>query len=402
MKTKEKFDTSGSLLSGILLIAGTSIGAGMLALPVVTGVSGFYPALFVSTLCWLFMLATGLLFLEATLWMPAGSNLLSMAGRFLGPWGKWISGAAFLFLYYCLMVSYLAGGVPIFIDAFTISGIPIANPYAFWIFTLLFASLTFIGHKVVDRINWILMAGLIISYVLLISIGSTEIKPQLLEHRTWGIAWFAAPTLFSAYGYHNIIPTLTTYLNRDVKKLRWAIIIGTSIPFIVYSLWQWLIIGTIPLDQLQLAQAQGTPITETLQEIVHHSWIGTLGLFFGLFALITSLLGVALSMVDFLGDGTNLPRTGRSRAILTALVFLPPAAFALNYPQIFLTAISLAGGFGEAILNGLIPIAFVYIGHHLLKFPTTPYSPTNKFFLVILLLFTNLIIALEIIQLLYH
>ena len=36
----------GRLLGGILLVAGTAIGAGMLALPVSTGLAGFYPSLF--------------------------------------------------------------------------------------------------------------------------------------------------------------------------------------------------------------------------------------------------------------------------------------------------------------------------------------------------------------------
>ncbi|MES2272690.1 MAG: aromatic amino acid transport family protein, partial [Chlamydiota bacterium] len=52
------------VFGGTLLVAGTSIGAGMLALPVVTASGGFLPALFVYFLCWLFMTCTGLLLLE--------------------------------------------------------------------------------------------------------------------------------------------------------------------------------------------------------------------------------------------------------------------------------------------------------------------------------------------------
>jgi len=99
-----------SVWSGVLLIGGTSIGAGMLALPVVTGLSGFFPAMVVNTVCWLFMLATGLLLLEATLWMKEGANILSMTERILGPAGKVFGGGAFIFLYYCLLISYISGG----------------------------------------------------------------------------------------------------------------------------------------------------------------------------------------------------------------------------------------------------------------------------------------------------
>ena len=79
-----------NLLSGSLLIAGTSIGAGMLGIPLITGQAGLKPALLITVVTWIYMLMTGLLFLEVTLWMPKGSNVLSMAKRFLGPKGQWI------------------------------------------------------------------------------------------------------------------------------------------------------------------------------------------------------------------------------------------------------------------------------------------------------------------------
>ena len=42
---------SNRIVGGTLLVAGTSIGAGMLALPVVTALGGFFPAFFIYLLC---------------------------------------------------------------------------------------------------------------------------------------------------------------------------------------------------------------------------------------------------------------------------------------------------------------------------------------------------------------
>ena len=39
-------EKSGSVLGGMLLIAGSCIGAGMLGLPILTGLSGLMPSLF--------------------------------------------------------------------------------------------------------------------------------------------------------------------------------------------------------------------------------------------------------------------------------------------------------------------------------------------------------------------
>ena len=75
------------VVSGSLLIAGTTIGAGMLGIPLVTSQCGFVPAIIITVIVWAFMLATGLLLLRATLWMPNHSSFLSISRHFLGRWG---------------------------------------------------------------------------------------------------------------------------------------------------------------------------------------------------------------------------------------------------------------------------------------------------------------------------
>jgi tyrosine-specific transport protein len=74
------FHSLGHVFGGTMLIAGTMVGVGMLALPVATGEGGFFPAVVIYLICWLFMLCTGLLLLEVCTWMPKDSNLC------LAPW----------------------------------------------------------------------------------------------------------------------------------------------------------------------------------------------------------------------------------------------------------------------------------------------------------------------------
>ncbi|MFQ5730078.1 MAG: amino acid permease [Waddliaceae bacterium] len=392
---KERF--GGSALSGMLLVGGTSIGAGMLALPVVTGIAGFLPAMVVNTLCWLFMLSTGLLLLEVTLWMEDGSNLLSMAKRFLGTAGKFIGGAFFIFLYYCLLVSYIDGGTTLLVDAtMRWTGLELTGFLGYLFFAATFGFIIYFGHKVIDRVNWVLMVSLIVSYFLLICVGSTEVVTDYLVRKEWGLTLVAAPILFSAYGYHNIIPSMTSYLKRNVNKLRLAIICGTAIPFIVYSLWQWMIIGSLEQGDIASAAANQEPITKALQSIVGNPWVSFFGGYFGFFALVTSFLGVSLSMVDFFADGLKISREGVNRLWLCVMVFLPPVIFAALNPGIFLQALGIAGGFGEAILNGLFPIAMVWVGRYHMKLSSEYTVPGGRFLLGVLTLFTFIIIGIEI------
>jgi len=368
----------------------------MLAIPLVTGLAGFVPAMFASTLSWLFMLATGLLFLEVTLWMPDGSNVISMASRFLGPVGKVLGALFFLFLYYCLMVSYIAGGAPLFTDALqTLITPDITMEIGFVFFTLLFGFIVLVGAWFVDRVNWILMTSLILSYFLMVGLGAKEVQPTLLLHKDWGGALFAVPILFSAYGYHNIIPSLSTYLKRNRQMLRLTVILGTTLPFIIYSLWQWLIIGSVPRETLLQSAELGIPASSLLAKATGISWVAGLSLFFGFFAIVTSLLGVSLSMVDFLGDGFHLSRKGLSRFLLVLVIYGPPALLAFNKPEIFITALGVAGGIGEAFLNGLLPLSMAWVGRYQMKLEGRELLFGGKGLLLLLFAFTIAIMSLE-------
>lgn len=381
------------ILSGSLLIAGTTVGAGMLGIPLLTAQAGYYPALVITLLVWLFMLCTGQLFLEVTLWMPDGSNILSMARKFLGPKGELSAGLTFLFYYYCLMVAYFSAGAPILTsflgEAF--SGWP-----GYLIYGLLFGSIVGLGLKWVDRVNYVLVAGMVITYIALVGGGLSEIAYERLNHQSWPLMLFAAPILFSSFGYHNIIPSLSTYLKRDGSSLRKALLWGTIIPLLFYLVWQWLLIGVLSQDQLNLVLTQGRPVTEAFQGMIDKDWVGLMGRSFGFFAIVTSMLGVSFSLVDFLGDAFKIKnRTGKRRALLCLVTFAPPFIFTLGDPQAFIHAIGIAGGFGGAFLNGILPVLLVWVGRYQMNMRSEYQLPGKRLTLCVLLVFAVFVIHLE-------
>jgi tyrosine-specific transport protein len=382
-------------VSGTLLIAGTTIGAGMLGIPLLTAGAGFYPAMGITVLVWLFMLATGLLFLEATLWMHEGANVLSMSRRFLGSTGKLAAGGTFLFLYYCLMVAYYAAGAPLFIAGLESAlGITFGTSTGYLLYGLLFGSIVAFGLKLVDRINYVLMAAMFIAYFSLLGLGAPEVSAERFTHSNWSKAIFAAPILFSSFGFHNIIPSLVTYFKRDVKVLKRSIFFGTLIPLIIFLAWQWLIIGAVPENAIEDALSQGKPATHALQSLTGHPWVMKLGQFFAFFAIITSMLGVAFSMVDFLADGL---RVKGKRALLCLSVFLPPFLLSAMDPSIFVTALGFAGGFGEAFLNGLLPVSFVWVGRFMRKLEGKPLVPGGQWMLALLFILALTVAISEIV-----
>ncbi|MCB1107665.1 MAG: tyrosine transporter [Chlamydiia bacterium] len=387
------------VVSGTFLIAGTMIGAGMLGIPLVTGGSGFVPGIVMTTIVWFFMYCTGLLFLEVTLWMKDGSNVLSIAGRFFGKGGRLFSGGMFIFLYYCLMIAYFAAGSPLLAEAFSAIGFSVSGWQAFALFGALFGAIVAIGPRSIDRVNIIMSIAMIASWLMLIGSGSSEVEMPRLKETNWSIMVMAMPVLFSAFGFHNVIPSLCTYLKRDKKSLRLAVFWGSFLPLIVYIVWQWLIIGVVPQEIIEKTLSEGTPVTAAFSSVTGEEGFARLGRFFAFFAIVTSTLGVAFSMVDFLGDGLKIERRkGWKRIGLTFLTFVPPFILATLNPGVFTTALGVAGGFGEAFLNGLLPIGLLWVGKYSQKLKADLTWLENKGVLIFLILFGLSVMVLEI----YH
>ena len=87
------------------------------------------------------------------------------------------------------------------------------------------------------------------------------------------------------------------------------------------------------------------------------------------------------------------------RALLTLLTFFPPFFLASNWPGIFEEALGVAGGFGEAFLNGLLPISLVWIGTKRFKESTSVKILENRAFLLFLALYTLFVVGVEMVQL---
>lgn len=394
MKVKHPF---GHLLGGILLVAGTSIGAGMLALPVVTAQGGFLPSLGIYLLCWIFMSCTGLLLLEVCLRLAPDVNLVSMAGAFLGRFGKVFAWALYLFLFYCLAVAYVSGGGSLLLG-WTGLDLPLWTGSLF--FVLFFAPFVYFGARAVDGINWILMAGLVVSYLAFFFFGAPYINPAHLQVSNWPLSLKALPVIFTAFSYQGVIPTLATYMKRDAKRLRIAILGGTTLAFLIYVIWELLILGIVPLEgENGLAQAVKTGVTavEPLKFHLGSKAVYAIGQSFAFFAITTSFLGVTLGLMDFLADGLRLPKLGWRRGFLAFLTFVPPLAIAVTYPAIFLKALGFAGGIGCALLLGLLPIWLTWIARS--RQPDEPrLLGGGKIVLFLLLLFVACELILELRQ----
>ena len=399
MEEKANFVQRGRLLSAIFLVAGTCIGGGMLALPVATGISGFIPSTCMMALCWLAMTASALLLLEVNLWMKEGAHVITMASTILGPIGKFVSWCVYLFISYASIVAYTAAGGSLVINGVDqIFGLSLAKEWGCFLFIFCFGGMIYLGHRIVGRVNTILFVAMIVAYFALVGTGFREVKTQLLTHRHWQTSFLAIPLLLTTFSFQTMLPSLTPYLKRNVWALRCAIMGGTTLTFIVYLIWQWMVLGIVPLagpHSLIKALEVGEPITQFLREHVQSQWVSVIAEYFAFFALITSFLGIALGLFDFLSDGLKMRNEGKGKIFLSLLIIIPTFIFAAYFERIFLLALDTSGGFGDSILNGIMPALMVWVGRYGLKFPDEHRTPGGKLLLIAVLAFFSFALVLE-------
>jgi tyrosine-specific transport protein len=390
------------MFGGILLVAGSCIGAGMLGLPVLSALSGFKPSILMFTLCWLFMTCTGLLLLEVNLWFKDETNLITLAERTLGNVGKIITWVVFLFLFYCLMVAYASASGELFADFFQeITSFQIPNAFGSLPLTLLFGLMVYFGAQTVDKFNRILMLGLAISYLGLVYLGAPHVSSENLTTSDFSKVFLVVPAMIVSFGFHNLVPSITTYLNQDAKKLKTVFIAGSFIPLIIYILWEWLLLGMIPLHGdigFKEALTQGDLTTKILKANIGGSFVVDLAQYFAFFAIVTSFLGVLLSFVDFLADGLHIKKTAKGKAFLSCLAIGPPFIFSTIYPKIFLLALNYAGSYGAVILFGIIPALMVWSGRYVKKIDTIRIVPGGRLLLSVVIAISVSIIILQLYQ----
>lgn len=384
------------LLGSILLIVGTSIGAGMLALPIATAQLGFAGSLILLFVCWFVMTAGAFLILEVNLWMPTNSNINTMARHTVGPIGQIVSWLAFLSLLYSLLCAYIGGGSDLFRNLLETAGINVPASLAIVTFTFIFGSVVYLGIKSVDYVNRGLMFVKFGAYFLLVIllmpvVSSAKLAVGDLHHLTSATA---ITVTITSFGFAAIVPSLRIYFAGDTHNLKKAIIIGSVIPLICYIAWDIAIMGVIPHQGLMAilhSDSSTSDLVNTLSETAANPSITIFIQLFTSICVLTSFLGVSLCLTDFWADALQLEKKGSSNLIIMAATFLPPLLVVLFFPNIFVTALKYAGIYCMVLLV-LLPTWMVWAGRYHRKHKNGFRVPGGKPLLVVLFLISIIII----------
>lgn len=359
---------AGSTLGATLLITGCCIGAGMIGLPVVSAVAGFIPTTLAMILTYFFATTTGLLLVEAALWFDHKVHLISLCKFALGNVGKWIAWVFFLFLFYCLFVAYIEGGGQLFTNLLSaLFSQSFSREVGIFVSVLLVGSVVYTGTRSVSYLSRVFLIGLAISYGALILFGIPHIEGEQLLHVNWKASLATIPILFICFGYQNLIPTVIYYVSKNVRSIRRAIYIGNLIPFVIYSLWNFVILGILPDMDVSKIVNQGDMVTGLLQKASESKSVLFFANTFSFFAILTPFMASTLAFVDFFKDGFKKIPLFQNDSLVYAAVLVPPTLFTLFRPNLFLSALGFAGGFIDAVLFGILPVLIVWMGRYVKK-----------------------------------
>lgn len=350
------------VLTVALLITGTTVGAGILGLPIKTGLSGMFPSLISMIAMWALMFVTAWILTSRIIESHRTvSDLPTLFHQELGPLGKWLSVTGYLIIFYGVLVAYLSGASSILVSLIQL---PLAKPVWVVIFFIVATGIIMCGLDLVRKGNIAIMTVLGISFMFLLVETGQNLDPQRLTYTDWHFIPAALPIIVCAFGFHVIIPTMCRSLKCQPRACWMALLIGTLLALVLNILWVFVVIGALPLTgqghgNILAALHDGLPATVPLSIALHSKVITTAGMFFALAAIITSYMGVGIAFMGFTRDMISSYGKKSNQFIETGLTFGPPLMVALIYPNLFLKVLDLVGGIGVLLVFGLLPCLMV-------------------------------------------
>ena len=345
-----------------LLVAGTMIGAGMLAMPLTSAGIGFGFTLVLLLGLWALLTFSALLFVELYQTAESDAGIGTLAEQYFGKAGRIIATAVLIIFLYALIAAYVSGGGSLLKDLLPES---FGDKVSILLFTVIFGSFIVIGTHSVDKINRVLFFVMLAAFAVVLSLMLPEIKFDNLMATPIDNALIisASPVFFTAFGFHGSIPSLNKYLDGNVKALRISILAGSAITLCAYILWQMSTHGLLTQNEfLQILKEDATlnGLVKATLAITGSNIIAGAVKLFSTLALVTSFLGVGLGLLECIED--LLKRSFNisvGRISLGLMTFIPPLVFALFYPEGFILALGYAGQM-FAFYAVVLPVSLVW------------------------------------------
>ena len=361
------------LLESIFLLSGTAIGSGMLSLPI--SMAKYGDLLLIIAIILLFVWVTyfsSVIRCDLNIYSDKRFSLQDVGEYFSGNIARQVGSISFKLLSYSLLSAYLCGASSLFSVFLQKFGITAWNQN---LVIALFAALILImltlpvGHIVkANKVLFISMLTVLFTVMITMLMKSDfgeyrghimdifrpnlflEIQdiPSLLFILAFSVLAF--PIVFTSFGHHVVLHSVTNLLDNDKKLIKRACFFGSAIPAVVYIAWTSCTVLVLLLGYedggfskvLFKGKATLEDLVVALTDAVNYSNLGTIIWVVSALALLTSAIGVAIAIFD--EWKLFFEKRGHKSKITNALItVLPAACIAAIVPNAFMNVLKVAG-----------------------------------------------------------
>jgi len=319
------------ILHSSLLVAGTSIGAGLLALPM-TSVNIGIGLLTVTILLMLFVsYHTSMMVVRLNEIYQTPASVVDIAKKHGDKLTFGMLSASFYGLSFAVLTAYFSGLADTVSKNWSLNYNGVVIACGIGLFLCLCLKETVFAN--LNSVFVLLLVGIISASVF--TIGFSNVPSELLfASPQWNEIPTFLPVIFCSFVMQMICPHVYAYLEHDVRKVRFAIFIGLLLIVTVYLSWTVCVLTKIfessPefFQQMQAHRVSVGELTKFLCKASGSDVIETLLKFLTVFGITTSAIGVAVGMMHALG--THMPKSAARIVICfvpTVINFLCPNAF---------------------------------------------------------------------------
>lgn len=344
-----------SVLSGIMITAGSAIGAGMFSLPVVS--SGMWFGFSIVCLLFLGFLSylAALYILEINVQFSPGASFDTITTNILGKNWNVLIGLSIAFLMYILLYAYFSAFGNIITQSLGWEML-IANEWLQGVMSLALGSLlaffVWLSTAMVGRISTMLVFGMIISFIISMAGFALQVETSKLFDITgqqssyFPYLWAALPYFMTSFGIATVVPSLYKFYGRNPVTIKRSLLGGSLIALLFYALFIFVAFGNISRQEfIAINEAGGNigHLVNAFEKGKNSTVIHFMLNLFSNFAIITSFLGVGLGLFDFIADKFSFADTKKGRLQSACITFLPSGILSFFLPNGFIAAIGFAG-----------------------------------------------------------
>lgn len=359
MTTKEHIP---SVLGGSMIIAGTSIGAGMLGLPTISAGMWFYWSILLLIGTWAAMFLSSQALLEVNLHYEPGSSFNTLVKDLLGSGWNIVNGASVAFVLYILIYAYVSGGGSVASHIVqTCFGVHLNQTVAGIAFAVSMIACVWWSTWIVDRFSIVMMGGMVITFILSMTGMLTQIKIEFLNDiggldGKWLFVFVALSTYLTSFCFHASVPSLVKYFGKKPLQINKCLVYGTLIALVCYFVWILGTDGNVSREQFRAVIAAGGNVGDLIRAAGTQSggFINRMLESFAALAVATSFLGAGLGLFDYIADLLKFDDSRQGRTKTALVTFLPPTLAGFFWPHGFIYAIGWAGLFAT-IWSVIVP-----------------------------------------------